>query len=134
MANKLRAFEIEALSSELLQKIIIHNENLILSTQDKIEKIVEKQEPRIKELKKLEEEIDKINKYKAELRGTLQEDYNIKSSYRVVDDIILKITKEIHEKEGKITTNQQQIKNDIILTNSTDLQEILTQLLKKYNL
>ena len=134
MANKLRAFEIEALSNEISKKIEAHNEKLVLSTEDKIRKIIEKQEPRIKELRKLEEELDKINTYKKELRKTLDEDYNIRNSYRGELQICRKITEEIHAKEGKLVVSQQEIKNDIILNNSTDLQEILKQILKKYNL
>lgn len=124
---KLRMYEIEAVASEIVNKITQYNNSLGIPTEKELRSNLEKNHPKIlkinqliNKIQELEEEIKKIWK-DCDMRGFYYSGYENQIINKILDNEV----KELRENAGFKVIDQQKIRNLVVLNSNKDLKEII---------
>ncbi len=126
---KLKMYEIDAIVSEIVNKLIKHNNSLNIPTEKEVEKEMEQNHPVIIELNNLikqEEEIKKQIKKIWKSNNVLGSFYETNSNiFPIIRHFRDEEMNLIKEKVGFKVIDQQRIRNLVILNSNKDLEEII---------
>lgn len=126
---KLKMYEIDAIVSEIVNKITKHNNSLTIPNERELELELEKTHPVIIEVNQLIEQIRGLNKNIKKIWKTSNFSSSFYESvpnvYGLIKHITNKELDEIKKQIGFKVIDQQRIRNLVILNSNKDLEEII---------